>query len=139
MILLMSSVRRVINAASLCNKSYIRQNSQGGIPRIWGTIVTNHRGLCLTRHTIRRPQTFVLCHSIVSAVELHFRNFVVALDTSSLLKARGNIGVNFSEYSNLALENLLVGADLHLPSDIVGEARLCCVVKDLLPQRLMVH
>lgn len=74
----------------------------------------------------------------MSAVELHFRNFVVALDTSSLLKARSNIGVNFLEYSNLALENLLVGADLHLPSDIIDEVRLCCVVKDLLPLRLVV-
>ena len=69
----------------------------------------------------------------MSAVELHFRNFVGALDTSSLLKARGNVGVNFSEYGNLGLKNLLVGANLHLPSDIVDEARLCCVVKDLLP------
>jgi hypothetical protein len=70
----------------------------------------------------------------VSAVELHFRNFVVALDTSSLLKARGNVGVDFSEYGNLALKNLLVGANLRLLSDIVDEARLCRVIEDLLPQ-----
>jgi hypothetical protein len=87
----------------------------------------------LARHAVRRPQTFDLHHSIVSAVGLHSRNFVVALDTSSLLKARGNVGVNFSEYPIWRLRISLLGQILHLPSDIVDEACLCCVVEGHLP------
>jgi hypothetical protein len=72
--------------------------------------------------------------TVVGAVELHVLNASVTLDTSRLLKTAGEILVDHAENGDLALNNLLLLAVGHVSRDVVDEALLGTIVKDLLPQ-----
>ena len=98
------------------------------------TVVVGDTGADLAGHAIGIPHAWVLGHTIVCAVESHVGNTLVTLDASRLLESSGDVWVNLSEDGDLALENLLVGADLHLAGNIVDEAVLCAIIEDLLPQ-----
>ena len=60
----------------------------------------------------------------MSAIELHVCDTIISLNARSLLEPSLDVLINCTEDSNLALENLLVTAHLHLAGDVVDEAFL---------------
>ena len=96
-----------------------------------GTLLASRQDL----HAIGIVDICRVGHAIVGTVELHVLDARVALDASGLLKPVGDVRADLAEDGNLSLEDLLVGADLHLAGDVVDESLLGAVVEDLLPKR----
>ena len=70
----------------------------------------------------------------MSSVELHVTNAIITLNAGGLLESGLDVLVDLTKDGDLALEDLLVGANLHFAGDIVDEAVLGCVVEHLVPQ-----
>lgn len=68
------------------------------------------------------------------SVEAQVGNSFVTLDTSSLLKTRGKVLRHLAENGNLALDDFLLAAVLHVSRYVADEASLGTIVKHLLPE-----
>ena len=71
----------------------------------------------------------------MSAIELHVCDTIISLNARGLLEPSLDVLVNCTEDSNLALQNLLIRADLHLPNNVVDETVSRWLVKHFVPKR----
>ncbi len=103
-------------------------------PLRWSTIVITKQIARGSTHTIGVPGARVGGHAVMSPVELHVLDAIVTLDASGLLESLGDVLTDFAEDGDLALQNLLVAAHLHLAGNVVDEAFSGRLVENLLPQ-----
>lgn len=68
------------------------------------------------------------------AVESNVRDAVVALNAGGFLNTLGNIGADFTENGDLALEDFFLGACGHVAGDVADEALAGLFVPDTFPQ-----
>lgn len=99
-----------------------------------GTIVSQRASSNPFAHSVRNLEVILLRHAVVRAVESHVRDTVVALDAGGFLKTLGNIGADFTENGNLALEDFFLGACGHVAGDVADKALAGLFVPDTFPQ-----
>lgn len=100
----------------------------------WGTIVSQRTSPDPLTHAVRDLEVIVLGHAVVRAVESHVRDAVVALNAGGFLNPSSNIGADFAENGNLALEDVFLGACGHVAGDVTDEALAGLFVPDTFPQ-----
>lgn len=85
-------------------------------------------------HAVGTLQILILGHTIVGTVKSHVGDAVISINAGGHLEPLGEVVADLAEDGDLALEDLLVGADGHLTSHVVDEALAGTVVEDLFPQ-----
>ena len=97
-------------------------------------IVFRSRRTRLPRHAIRIPQTLILRHSVMRPVEPQTRDSGIPRHARRLLQSTCQILRHLPENPDLTLDDLLVGAVLHVSGDVTDEALLSAVIKHFLPE-----